>query len=380
MQRRRFTEEFKREAVKLASQPGASTAAIASDLGINANLLGRWKRERDESGSQSVTGNAASVSPAEFERMRRELAKVKMERDILKKARALRCRPQVKYAFIARHRHVWPTRTMCRVIGVSTSGFYDWLKRPESLRAQANARLLSRIREAFTSSDRTYGSPRVVLDLRDAGETCSENRVARLMRLAGLKARHKRRRTPGQLVSPVHSIAPNLLERQFEATGPNQKWAADFTYVWTAEGWLFVAVVLDLYSRRVVGWSMQPTMTAQLVMDALLMAIFRRGRPRAVIHHSDQGSQYTSEDFQRLLDSHGIVCSMSRRGNCWDNAAMESFFSTLKTERLSRKHYRTRDELRADVFDYIERFYNPRRRHSTIGYLSPVQFENLQCA
>lgn len=182
------------------------------------------------------------------------------------------------------------------------------------------------------------------------------------------------------MLSVVHSIAPNLLERQFEATAPNQKWAADFTYVWTAEGWLFVAVVLDLYSRRVMGWSMQPTMTAQLVMDALLMAILRRGRPQAVLHHSDQGSQYTSEDFQHLLDSHGIICSMSRRGNCWDNAAMESFFSTLKTERLSRKRYRTLEELRADVFDYIERFYNPKHRHSTIGYLSPVQFENPQCA
>ena len=200
------------------------------------------------------------------------------------------------------------------------------------------------------------------------------------MQVAGIKARHKRRRQPGQMLAVVHSIAPNLLDRQFVATGPNQKWAADFTYVWTAEGWLFVAVVLDLYSRRVVGWSMQPTMSAQLVMDALLMAIFRRGRPKAVLHHSDQGSQYTSEDFQRLLDSHGITCSMSRRGNCWDNAAMESFFSTLKTERLSRKQYRTRDDLRADVFDYIERFYNPKRRHSTIGYISPVQFENLQCA
>lgn len=141
-----------------------------------------------------------------------------------------------------------------------------------------------------------------------------------------------------------------------------------------------MAVVLDLYSRRIVGWSMQSTMTAQLVMDALLMAILRRGRPEAVLHHSDQGSQYTSEDFQRLLESHGMACSMSRRGNCWDNAAMESLFSTLKTERLGRRQYRTRDELRADVFDYIERFYNPKRRHSTIGYLSPVQFENLQCA
>lgn len=269
---------------------------------------------------------------------------------------------------------------MCRVLGVSASGFYDWFKRPVSQRQQANTTLLSRIHAHFAASDRTYGSPRIVLDLRDEGMSCSVNRVARLMQGAGLKARHKRRRLPGQNLSVVHSIAPNLLDRKFAATGPNQKWAADFTYVWTSEGWLFVAVVLDLYSRRVVGWSMQPTMTAQLVMNALLMAIFRRGRPQAVLHHSDQGTQYTSEDFQRLLESHGIVCSMSRRGNCWDNAAMESFFSTLKTERLSRKNYRTRDELRADVFDYIERFYNQKRRHSTIGYISPVQFENLQCA
>lgn len=181
-----------------------------------------------------------------------------------------------------------------------------------------NVQLLQAIKRSHEASDGTYGSPRVVRDLVDAGFACSENRVARLMKAAGIKARHKRRRAPGQLEAVVHAIAPNLLDRQFEATGPNQKWAADFTYVWTGEGWLFVAVVLDLYSRRVVGWSMQPTMTAQLVMDALLMAVFRRGRPRAVLHHSDQGSQYTSEDFQRLLESHGIVCSMSRRGNCWD--------------------------------------------------------------
>jgi putative transposase len=286
----------------------------------------------------------------------------------------------VKYGFIACHRRVWPTRTMCRVLGVSASGFYDWFERPQSQRRQANAQLLVHIRDSFAASDRTYGSPRILHDLQTAGEICSVNRVARLMQAAGIKARHKRRRLPGQLVSAVHSVAPNLLERQFQASGPNQKWAADFTYVWTAEGWLFVAVVLDLYSRRVVGWSMQSSMTAQLVMDALLMAILRRGRPEAVLHHSDQGSQYTSEDFQRLLESHGITCSMSRRGNCWDNAAMESFFSTLKTERLGRRQYRTRNELRADVFDYIERFYNPKRRHSTIGYISPVQFENIQCA
>ena len=162
----------------------------------------------------------------------------------------------------------------------------------------------------------------------------------------------------------------NVLDRQFVAERPNQKWIADFTYLWTAEGWLYVAAVIDLFSRRVVGWSMSPGMTAQLVTDALVMAIWRRGKPDALLHHSDRGSQYTSEQFQRLMADNGVVCSMSRSGNVWDNAAMESFFSSLKTERTARKMYRTRDEARADVFDYVERFYNPKRRHSTIGYLS----------
>ena len=169
--------------------------------------------------------------------------------------------------------------------------------------------------------------------------------------------------------------AKNLLDWDFVCDGPDRKWGADISYIWTAEGWLYVAVVLDLFSRRIVGWSMSASMTAQLVIDALTMALWRRGRPDALLHHSDQGSQYTSEAFQRLLADHGVDCSMSRSGNCWDNAAMESFFSSLKTERVSRRIYRTRDEAKADVFDYIERFYNPKRRHSTIGYLSPIEFE-----
>jgi putative transposase len=207
----------------------------------------------------------------------------------------------------------------------------------------------------------------------------SENRVARLMRCARLQARAKRRRPAhDDGLPPEHSIAPNLLARQFEADQRNRKWVADFTYVWTAEGWLYVAVVLDLFSRKVVGWSMSAQMTAQLVLDALMMAIWRRGKPIELLHHSDQGSQYTSEDFQRLLSDQGVTCSMSRRGDCWDNAAMESFFSTLKTERTNRKSYQTRDEARADVFDYIERFYNPRRRHSTLGQISPDQFEKTR--
>jgi putative transposase len=171
------------------------------------------------------------------------------------------------------------------------------------------------------------------------------------------------------------AVAPNVLNRTFEASAPNRKWIADFTYVWTTEGWLYVAAVIDLFSRRVVGWSMSAAMTAQLVTDALVMAIWRRGKPDALLHHSDRGSQYTSEQFQRLMADNGVVCSMSRSGNVWDNAAMESFFSSLKTERTARKLYRTRDEAKADVFDYIERFYNPKRRHSRIGYMSPMKFE-----
>ena len=174
------------------------------------------------------------------------------------------------------------------------------------------------------------------------------------------------------------AIADNVLDLQFQADGPNQKWVADFTYIWTAEGWLYAAAVMDLYSRRIVGWSMQDGMTSQLVVDALMMAVWRRGKPSALLHHSDQGSQYTSEHFQELLKDQGITCSMSRAGEVWDNSAMESFFSSLKTERTARKVYRSREQARADVFDYIERFYNPTRRHSTMGYVSPIDFEKAQ--
>jgi putative transposase len=239
-----------------------------------------------------------------------------------------------------------------------------------------NQELLMQIRSSFERSDRTYGSPRVWHDLRAWGYRCGIHRVARLMLAAGLQARSKRRRLPlDQGVRPENSIAPNLLDRQFEATGPNQRWVADFTYIWTAEGWLYFAAVIDLFSRRVVGWSMHDQMKAQLVTDALTMALWRRGKPRELLHHSDQGSQYTSEQFQRLLAEQGITCSMSRAGEVWDNSAMESFFSTFKTERIRGRVYSTREEAKADVFDYVERFYNPHRRHSTLGFVSPAEYE-----
>ena len=300
----------------------------------------------------------------------------------------------MKFAFVAKHRGIWPAGWLCEALGVSRGGFYAWLTRPRSARSRSDEAMAAKVRTSFIASDRTYGARRVWHDLLAEGIACGLHRIERLMRAQAMRARPRRRRLPldnGERL--MSAISPNLLDRQFTATAANRKWIADFTYIWTAEGWLYVAAVVDLFSRRVVGWSMSATMTAQFVADALMMAMWRRGKPDAVMHHSDRRfhlvivtprevlrrplefAQYTCEPFQRLMAEHGISCSMSRSGNVWDNAAMESFFSSLKTERTSAKTYRTRDQAKADVFDYIECFYNPRRRHSTLGYLSPIDFE-----
>ena len=240
---------------------------------------------------------------------------------------------------------------LCEALEVSCSGFHAWLNRPVSARKIHDAKLVAAIDKSFKASDRTYGARRVWRDVLEEGLACGLHRIERLMRINGLRARPRRRGKPKD-DGERSVVADNILDRNFEADRPNQKWLADFTYIWTAEGWLCVAVVLDLFSRRAVGWSMKAERDASLVMDALMMAVWRRGKADALLHHSDQGSQYTSEQFQRLLHDHGITCSMSRAGNVWDNSAMESFFSSLKTERTARKVYRTRDAARADVFDY----------------------------
>ena len=280
----------------------------------------------------------------------------------------------MKFAFIAKHRGIWAVAWLCEALGVSRSGFHAWLTRAPSRRAREDDEIGAKVRASHIGSYRTYGARRVWHDLLAEGVSCGLHRVERLMRVQGLRARPRRRGLPKDH-GDRSVIAGNVLDRQFTADRPNQKWVADFTYIWTAEGWLYVAAVIDLFSRRVVGWSMSSSMTAQLVTDALIMAIWRRGKPDALLHHSDQGSQYTSEQFQRLMADNGVTCSMSRSGNVWDNAAMESFFSSLKTERVGQKIYRTRAQAKADVFDYIECFYNPNRRHSTLGYLSPIDFE-----
>jgi transposase InsO family protein len=265
---------------------------------------------------------------------------------------------------------------MCKTLRVSRSGFYAWLDRPESDRARENRRLTTLIHDVFDDSRGIYGAPRVHRTLLQRGESCGENRVARLMHAAGLRSK-TRCRFRVQTTDSNHNypIAPNLLDRDFTTEGPNQVWASDMTYIRTDEGWLYLSVTMDLFSRRIVGWSMAPTMHAKGVVAALQMAIDQRRPDTGLIHHSDRGSQYASEAFTSVLDRHGFKASMSRKGNCYDNAPVESFFRTLKTELVKHERYRSHEEARASLFNYIEAFYNRTRIHSTIGYLSPEAFE-----
>ncbi len=275
------------------------------------------------------------------------------------------------------HKTEFPISVMCEVLSVSRSGYYAWLKNPESKRKQSNSKLREKIRTIHRDSGEAYGSPRVYQALKEQGETCSENRVARLMREDGLRAKTKRRFKATTNSEHNLPVAPNLLDRNFSPEAPNQVYAGDITYIWTAEGWLYLAVVIDLFSRSVVGWAMNKQMTRQLVMNALTMAVQRRRPPSGVVFHSDRGSQYASGDFQKLLTKHGMRCSMSRKGNCWDNAPVESFFGSLKQELVFHQKYPTRFHARQSLFEYIERFYNRRRLHSTLGYKSPTDYEAI---
>ena len=264
---------------------------------------------------------------------------------------------------------------MCRVLRVSRSGFYQWLHKPLSDRAIEDRRLLGLIRASYAASGGVYGAPRVFQDLREAGEGCGKNRVARIMRLHKIKAL-RGYKAPRAIAGRPSIIAPNKLQRAFTVEQPDSVWVTDITYIRTWQGWLYLAVVVDLYSRKVVGWSMKPTLARELVLDALVMAVWRRRPQSRVMVHSDQGSQYGSDDWLRFLKANNLEPSMSRRGNCWDNAVAESFFSSLKKERIKKRIYKTRDLARADVFDYIESFYNRTRRHSHLGGVSPEAFEN----
>ena len=280
----------------------------------------------------------------------------------------------MKYAFIKAHEAYYPVRRLCHVMDVHPSGYYAWKSEPASPRRREDQRLLGLIKQFWLESGGVYGYRKVAHDLRDVGERCGKHRVYRLMKQEGLRAQIGYRRRPGHYGKPA-VVAENRLEQNFDVAAPNQAWVTDITYIRTHEGWLYLAVVLDLFSRQVIGWSMRSRIDSELAINALLMAIWRRAPKAPVTVHSDQGSQYSSNDWRDFLKAHGLVPSMSRRGNCHDNAVAESFFQLLKRERIRRKTYFDRDEARRDIFDYIEMFYNPRRRHGYTNDVSPIEYE-----
>lgn len=262
------------------------------------------------------------------------------------------------------------------MLSIERSGYYAWLQKKPGKRQQQNEILDKKIVAIFNTHKHRYGSPRITNELHDGGENCSKNRVARRMIHLGLRAKAKKKFKATTDSAHRLPVSDNVLNRNFVADAPNKKWVGDISYIWTNEGWLYLAVVIDLYSRAVIGWSIQSTMTRNLVCDALIMALWRRGFPSNLIFHSDRGSQYCSEDFQKLLKSHGIISSMSRKGNCWDNSVAESFFHSIKTELIHDEQYVTREAAKQSIFEYIEKYYNRIRRHSTIGSIAPMVFEN----
>ena len=286
----------------------------------------------------------------------------------------------MKHVFMRDHRGAFPVDLMCRSLEVGSSGFYAWLKRPESPCRRDNLRLLTEIKAVYRKSRKNYGGPRIYAELNETGHTCSRYRVARLMRQHGIVSKHKKKFRV--TTNSVHSfpIAENLLQRRFNVSRPSQCWVSDITYIPTLEGWLYLAVTLDLFHRKVIGWSMGRWITRQLAIDALNMAIKNGCLKSGLIHHSDRGVQYASNEFRTLLKTNEIQCSMSRKGDCWDNAVAESFFHTLKVELIHGKTYNTRQEAKTAIFEYIEVFYNRQRRHSYLGYLSPDEYEKKNVA
>ncbi|EBE6824073.1 MULTISPECIES: IS3 family transposase [Enterobacteriaceae] len=373
MSGKRYPEEFKIEAVKQVVDRGYSVASVATRLDITTHSLYAWIKKY---GSDSSTNKEESDAQAEIRRLQKELKRVTDERDIFKKSRGvLRKAVRLRYAFIRDNTCCWPVRLLCRVLDVHPSGFYAWLQQPHSQRHQADLRLTGQIKQFWLESGCVYGYRKIHLDLRDSGQQCGVNRVWRLMKRVGIKAQVGYR-SPRARKGEASIVSPNRLQRQFNPDAPDERWVTDITYIRTHEGWLYLAVVVDLFSRKIIGWSMQSRMTKDIVLNALLMAVWRRNPQKQVLVHSDQGSQYTSHEWQSFLKSHGLEGSMSRRGNCHDNAVAESFFQLLKRERIKKKIYGTREEARSDIFDYIEMFYNSKRRHGSSDQMSPTEYEN----
>nr|WP_169782208.1 IS3 family transposase [Escherichia coli] len=376
--RKQHSPEFLSEALKLAERIGV--AAAARELSLYESQLYAWRSKQQQ---QMSSSERESELAAENVRLKRQLAEQAEELAILQKGRdILREAPEMKYVFIENHRAEFSIKAMCRVLRVARSGWYTWCQRRTriSTRQQFRQHCDSVVLAAFTRSKQRYGAPRLTDELRAQGYPFNVKTVAASLRRQGLRAKASRKFSPVSYRAHGLPVSENLLEQDFYASGPNQKWAGDITYLRTDEGWLYLAVVIDLWSRAVIGWSMSPRMTAQLACDALQMALWRRKRPRNVIVHTDRGGQYCSADYQAQLKRHNLRGSMSAKGCCYDNACVESFFHSLKVECIHGEHFISREIMRATVFNYIECDYNRWRRHSWCGGLSPEQFENQNLA
>ncbi|UHJ66518.1 IS3 family transposase [Melaminivora jejuensis] len=381
--RAQYTREFKQEAVRQV-RSGQAIAVVAKVLGIPKASLGNWVRlsARGELDGAGGGDKSIQVSPEQMEiaRLRAENARLRMERDIGKKSRGvLRAGHAARYAWIHQMRKLYPVSVSCGVLEVSASGYFNWLRRRESghggpARRHSDEALLAYMRAIHAEVKGEYGWPRMHKELLARGIRVGKERVRKLMQQHGIRAKTKRKFVVTTDSRHSLPVAPDLVQRRFNPEAPNQLWSGDITYIQTDEGWLYLAAVIDLFNRQVVGWSLQPHMQASLVKDALAMAWWRRRPPPGLIFHSDRGSQYCSHEFQDALKDWGMRSSMSRKGNCWDNAPTESFWGRLKTASVHGCKFATREQARQAVMDWMA-FYNHRRLHSSLGYLSPMQYE-----
>ena len=367
----RPSPKFRAEAARVALTSGLSRKQVAADFGVCFSTLSRWiQRER----KNSERPTAQSDLEREVAELRRENRQLREERDVLRPRCSLR-EKQMRFSFVEEHRDEVPVNRLCEIMDVSPRGYRAWRSRPLGANQRKDMVILAHIREQFASSLGSYGRPRMTEELKELGLDVGHRRVGRLMRENGISVKRSKRFKATTDSNHSFDIAPNLLDRDVSADRPNQKWAADISYVWTREGWLCLAVIIDLHSRRVVGWAVSNRMKRDLAIRALKMAIALRQPPRGCIHHTDRGSQYCSHDYQKLLHQHGFEVSMSGKGNCYDNAAVETAFKTIKAELIRRRSWPTRRAAELAIFEYINGVYNPRRKHSALGWRSPVAFE-----
>lgn len=367
------TDEFRKDAVRIALTSGLSRRQVADDLGVGLSTLNKWVNAHRDTDVVSAEDRELA---RENERLRREIRILKEERDIPKKSHPVLREPKaVRFRFVEEQRGAFPVDRLCRVLNVSPRGLRAFRSRPASRRQHMDMVVLAHIKEQSRLSLGSYGRPRMTEELKEVGVDVGHRRVGRLMRENGIVVERTRKFKATTDSDHTFNIAPNLLDRDFTADRPNRKWAGDISYIWTREGWLYLAVILDLHSRRVIGWAVSNRMKRDLAIRALKMAIALRSPPRGCIFHSDRGSQYCSHDYQKVLREHGFKVSMSGKGNCYDNAAVETFFKTIKAELIWRRTWETRRQAETAIFQYINGFYNPRRRHSALGGKSPLAFE-----